>query len=125
MSDAQVQSDYHLRLHVCHRCEYHNKRGICLLDNRDIREQCEQGTCPVGKFEGVSRDYLRGAIGIAKWAAGQDQADKKTIAKRRVICRGCPAAKLVLGVLAQCGECKCVLMAKTSLRDQKCPQGKW
>ena len=65
----------------------------------------------------------------------QEQADA-----RWAVCRGCDHVKYsrvpVVGVLARCGKCDCILGAgdtketvcprmKTLLRAEVCPAGKW
>ena len=54
-------------------------------------------------------------------------------AERRDICFKCPFRKKdfkILGIrifktLSQCNICKCSIVAKTSLKDAKCPLDKW
>lgn len=117
---------FHLRLHTCHRCPKHDGGGHCTAaKGRDIVDQANEGTCPLKMFEGGTRDYFAGMIGIAKAVARIDRAEPATIARRRVICRGCPESiPSAIGTM-KCRLCGCQLWAKTTLKDQKCPAGKW
>lgn len=64
-------------------------------------------------------------------------ASKEKRAKRMLICLGCPSSRRSYGAGLTCGKfmagdmkadpptCGCKLSWKTSLEEQKCPQGKW
>jgi hypothetical protein len=117
-------------LKICLSCE-HLQRGCqgpcaCTLDGREIKAHAAEGACPINRFSGEPRSFLHALIGIAKAVLRVDQADKQTIAARRVICRGCPESVTSLGgVLATCRICGCALALKTTLKGESCPQGKW
>jgi len=57
-----------------------------------------------------------------------DQAPKNVIESRRDTCRTCEHAvpcPMMPEKKCLCGVCKCVLTLKTSLKDEKCPEGFW
>lgn len=78
---------------------------------------------------------VHGAIGIAKAALHIGRASEEEVAKRRNLCRNCehatrnddPKFKATNGLtnLSQCQKCSCVILAKTSNKDEKCPLGRW
>jgi hypothetical protein len=43
---------------------------------------------------------------------------------RLIICKACPEY-INRGLLSKCNACGCFLLAKTKLKTQKCPVGKW
>ena len=54
---------------------------------------------------------------------GVDQSVPEVIkAERLAKCQTCP--KLIKSLM-QCGSCYCFVNAKTSLRQEKCPEGNW
>ena len=90
---------------------------------RPLRRQASDvATAPVGT--GVQR-LATGAAGLAKSAAGIDRAAPEVIESRRAQCDACPHARVTLGVFQHCGLCGCLTSAKTTLKAEKCPAGKW
>tara|TARA_B100000768_G_scaffold105861_1_gene98313 strand:+ start:463 stop:663 length:201 start_codon:yes stop_codon:yes gene_type:complete len=53
--------------------------------------------------------------------------DKETVVKRLAVCGSCPRKKLsrIVKVWSYCAECHCPLKAKTVLKRESCPLGKW
>lgn len=43
--------------------------------------------------------------------------------RRQAICARCPLLRR--GAVDTCGDCGCVIVAKTRLPQESCPQGKW
>lgn len=86
-------------------------------------------------------NILTGIFGAAKFAAAVatgDVADDGTTEARRDICRACPSRvrKIAPGAAFEsdwCGEplsptdatCGCLLLGKTMVKSERCPQGKW
>lgn len=91
---------------------------------------CRSGTKPTG----VQR-IVTGAAGLAKAAAGIDRAGDATVQARRDLCRECPEAtrnsdlrfakNRGLTTLSRCKLCDCFIAAKTLIRSETCPAGKW
>lgn len=55
-------------------------------------------------------------------AAGCPIANEEEQKKRRDICGGCPS---LMHEEYRCGECKCYITIKASLKTSKCPLNKW
>jgi hypothetical protein len=80
-------------------------------------------------------NLARGVAGLAKSGLGVDRPDEATIAHRRDTCRGCEhatrstdpkyAANRGLTTFSQCSVCNCFIAAKTLVRSEACPLGKW
>lgn len=61
--------------------------------------------------------------------------DRKLTIDRMKICKACPSSVQTWGVGLTCGTfgrpskakktCGCILKAKTAMKNQRCPQGKW
>lgn len=130
-------SDYHRNITACMRCE-HCCHGPCPCPcradraGRDMQELARSGGCPLGRHANVpatapehERSVLRGMIGIAQAVTHAGRADDAVIARRRVICRGCPESIPSAIGAAKCRRCGCQLWAKTTLSAQRCPLGKW
>jgi hypothetical protein len=67
-----------------------------------------------------------GFTGLAKAAIGNDRAPSDKVKSRRTICLKCPQAVVFSEVLPiRCKSCGCILMAKTRIAGEKCPEGKW
>lgn len=52
--------------------------------------------------------------------AGLTLATQGTKDNRRNICNDCPSRRSIL-----CGQCGCIIRAKTAIDNEKCPIGKW
>jgi len=57
-----------------------------------------------------------GAIGLAKYVTRTGLAPSVVIARRRDLCNACEHADMGF-----CTVCKCLLLAKTSLAQERCP----
>lgn len=71
---------------------------------------------------------VSGAVKLGTAAMGLRQAQVGVIEARRVICRQCPHATpcpVMKDRKCLCTQCGCLLVAKTRLRDERCPLGKW
>jgi hypothetical protein len=65
--------------------------------------------------------YVRdGAIGLGKAVFGIDPAHPRVIVARRKICVRCPLRRQGL-----CRACGCIIKAKTMVRGEACPKGRW
>ena len=60
------------------------------------------------------------------------KASKLTREYRRSICNKCPNQRSKFSLFGipllptkQCSECKCIIKAKTALKNEECPIGKW
>jgi hypothetical protein len=62
---------------------------------------------------------IRGVVGLTKVALSIDKADDAVIESRRAICQACRPDKGV------CDKCGCLIAAKTRLKGEQCPIGKW
>ena len=51
-------------------------------------------------------------------------ASKEMAARRMAVCSFCPQAHDRIGAL-QCDRCACFCKLKTSLRHERCPEGRW
>ena len=81
------------------------------------------------------KTITHGAIGLAKVALRIDIADKELIEKRRDICRWCvfatknkdPKYDITNGLTNRsfCQKCKCLIVAKTQINNEKCPEKMW
>lgn len=72
------------------------------------------------------RTVVEGVSGLAN-AAMPSKVPREEINRRRKICEGCDKKKIVAGCL-KCGECGCLIMAKSRLTKEKggeCPLDKW
>ena len=49
-------------------------------------------------------------------------ASSEKAAQRMAICKACPSYK---SLAFMCGECKCIMPAKTRINSAECPLGKW
>lgn len=77
----------------------------------------------------------RGCIGLAKAALHIDRASEATILLRRDYCRNCDKATRSkdpkfsrfngLTSLSRCTGCGCNIMAKTVIKHEVCPLGRW
>jgi hypothetical protein len=114
---------------ICLNCpnrrKISNRMVVCALTGRDIIDHGEKLDCPEKKFSladpGLGVSVLHGMIGIAKAVIGLDQADKKTVAHRRTLCRACPNFKEHSFLPPSCGICGCNFWAKTKLGREQCP----
>lgn len=79
---------------------------------------------PDDKKYSVLKSGLKSLFKAAKNAAtGVDQyVSEETAKARQDICNGCPKR---IALTNQCGVCKCFLSAKTKLKQESCPEGKW
>lgn len=78
---------------------------------------------------------INGVVGLSRVALRVGVADEETIAKRRDVCRNCEFAtknkyrldhpSKGLTNISKCTMCKCFIMAKTQLKDEKCPKSLW
>jgi len=71
---------------------------------------------------------LQGAKGIFDYAMHRDRPIQDVVNRRRAICRGCEHAIPCVGKVGRycrCGKCGCLLKAKTAIKGQTCPAGKW
>ena len=63
------------------------------------------------------------AKAMAAWAsAGLPLADRDEQKERHEICGVCPS---LMCEEYRCGECKCYITIKASLKTSNCPLGKW
>ena len=69
------------------------------------------------------RKIVEGASGLVR-SAFPSRVSPEEIDRRRGICEGCDKKKIVAGCL-KCGECGCLIMAKSRLPEEKCPLDKW
>lgn len=56
------------------------------------------------------------------------KTDKETLKVRQSHCNNCKHKEYVVPILnlvAQCGECRCILKAKQNFKFSVCPVGKW
>lgn len=70
----------------------------------------------------------KGVVGLTKAVLGIDRADEQTIEARRSLCRSCDRAEPCIRNAHQfciCKECGCLLKAKTSVKSEVCPIGRW
>lgn len=65
----------------------------------------------------------KGVRGLAKVAAGIDNAPEAVREERRRICAECLGVEL--GWRTECPVCRCFIKAKTRLKAERCPDGKW
>lgn len=64
---------------------------------------------------------IRSAIGLVSGLWLWFKGSNTVVARSRMrICRPCQYRKGV-----RCGECGCLLLAKTRLPDEECPRNKW
>lgn len=70
-----------------------------------------------------------GATGLAKAALGIGLAEAPFIIERRELCHACEfSTRNRIGfqkLIARCTKCSCIIAAKTRLKDEQCPEGKW
>jgi len=69
-----------------------------------------------------------GSIGISKAILGIDKAEENLIENRRKICKTCRfklSRKYLNRDVDTCGVCGCLIVAKTKLRNSKCPKRFW
>jgi hypothetical protein len=89
----------------------------------EVGEGCN--TCGGGALSKLAK----GAVGLTKYALSLDQAKPEVITSRREKCRECPHAVgakwLPVEKKYKCGKCDCVLVAKTSIASEKCPDDRW
>ena len=74
----------------------------------------------------IITNYLRGALGITKATLGIMKAPDDVVARRRGICAMCEyqtiaSNKNLGGRIARCKLCKCIVKAKTLLKNENCP----
>lgn len=70
----------------------------------------------INSFFGTAGRTAKAAV-----TPGQDVlATPSYVVKRRAICQGCPKRDGYL-----CGECGCLIVAKTTLATARCPAAKW
>lgn len=69
------------------------------------------------------RKIVEGVSGLAK-ATMPSRVPREEINRRREICEGCDKKKIVAGCL-KCGECGCLIMAKSRIPESKCPLDRW
>ena len=78
---------------------------------------------------GVVNTIARGVVGLTKVGLRIGIADQSVIQARRDICRVCPEATInpIIGLsnISKCKQCGCFLSAKSQLKSEKCPLGKW
>jgi len=67
----------------------------------------------------------KAAAKIAMSVIGSKCTDAATVRHRREVCAKCERAKNIAGALPICGECGCVIWAKTRLKGETCPDGRW
>ena len=77
----------------------------------------------------------RGVIGLGRVALRIGIASPSVIGDRRDLCRVCPEAtrrddwqdrpSQGLTTMSKCKLCRCIIAAKTQLKSEKCPAGKW
>lgn len=67
---------------------------------------------------------MKSLLTIAKNAAtGVDQSVPNDVKKERLdICLACTK---FISLTKQCGECFCIVTAKTGFKQESCPLGKW
>lgn len=70
------------------------------------------GCC--GKAKRIVKGHFKNAFGI----------DRKLSTKRMIICHDCDRRMWKQGV-SWCKECYCFLPAKTKVKEEICPLGKW
>jgi hypothetical protein len=119
---------------ACNACPFvrwGSRTGACTKTGNTIQQQAAADHCPAGKFgDGqpipltVGR-VAHGAAGLYKAAVGRDRAAEEVIAARRATCDACEHAAKLLGIVKECGLCKCSIRAKTALASERCPAGKW
>jgi hypothetical protein len=68
----------------------------------------------------AAKTLAHGAVGIVKYVTRTGLAPSAVIAARREACKGCDKNDMGL-----CEVCKCWIAAKSSLRQEDCPIGKW
>jgi hypothetical protein len=72
---------------------------------------------------GCGKKLLDGAIGLGKVILRKDLAAAAVTLRRREICAACESnttpGKMTL--LSRCGQCSCLLEAKTQLKSEVCP----
>ena len=74
---------------------------------------CGQARTPIASA-------ISGAVKIAKAELGIGRIRDEVVAERRAICEGCERWDH-----GRCTECGCFTYAKTKLRSEACPLGKW
>lgn len=77
----------------------------------------------------------KGIIGLTKVALGIDTDSPDNIKRKRDICRVCEFATLNkerlnrptkgLTTLSRCIKCNCFIAAKSKLKSESCPDGRW
>jgi hypothetical protein len=72
---------------------------------------------------------IHGAVGLTKAALNIDNVHDEVKESRRNECRACEfSEKKDFGGTVKvrlCSKCGCYIAAKTKLKDEKCPIGKW
>lgn len=64
--------------------------------------------------------FVKGTAGLLRSHLNIGVTDDKTITARRAACEACDRWDH-----GRCNECGCYTYAKTRLRSEKCPLGKW
>ena len=65
-------------------------------------------------------EKAKGAVKLAKAELGVDDVSLDVLQTRREICSSCEHNDF-----GRCSDCGCYLWAKTKLKSEKCPVGKW
>jgi len=72
------------------------------------------------------RKVAEGTSGLIR-STFPSRVSREEINRRKEICEGCDKKKIVAGCL-KCGECGCLIMAKSRLTKEKggtCPLNRW
>ena len=75
---------------------------------------------PVTLAKNATKAVVRSVVAVAE--GDQLKADDAEIERRKAICEGC---ELFAGGRCSHKACGCFLRAKTWLRAERCPAGKW
>jgi hypothetical protein len=71
----------------------------------------------------------QGITGLTKVFIGMNKASEADVNYRRSICIDCPSRivgeKDSLVSLSRCRTCWCLIVPKTKLSGEKCPESKW
>ena len=90
---------------------------------------------PADVSPGLFARLARGVRGLTRAAVDAAPVDDELLRHRRRVCGNCASATRtrrlgtvplsVLTPTSTCGVCRCHLMAKTRLADERCPRGHW
>lgn len=81
------------------------------------------GCCGKNKTKFTPGLIKKGMVGLMQVAVGADNAPEAVREERRRICAECLGVELTWKT--DCPVCRCFIKAKTRLKAEKCPDGRW